>query len=244
MKINIKSSGSLHLIAPIYSNSEQFELESEWFEPSFWKRQQLIVGESKGRYTTWFVRPTEISVEGEWVLRHYYRGGLVAKISKDKFVFTGVQNTRPYKEISLLVEMGDLGLPVPVCIGARVIRRGLHYQADLLMQKIDATDLVGVLSTRSLSIALWKNIGKVIAQFHSQGIYHSDLNAHNIMLDKSGQIWLIDFDRCDRRKVEPRWQMQNLQRLKRSFEKELNINSKLHFSQQEWDSLMQGYQQS
>nr|AIA86950.1 CAZy families GT30 protein [uncultured Idiomarina sp.] len=56
---------------------------------------------------------------------------------------------------------------------------------------------------------------------HEAGVWHADLNAHNILLDTAGQPWLIDFDRA-RDYGEPlahQLRVANMQRLRRSLEK-------------------------
>jgi len=241
LKINIKKQNSETLLMPIHKEQPGLNIESQWFEPEFWKRQEKIVGESKGRFTTWFISPSLQNKQKDWVLRHYYRGGLVAKLSKDKFIYNGLEKTRPYKELSLLIDMEAMNLPVPVCVGARVIRSGLTYSADLLMEKIDAKDLVEILSRHPIKQNLWQTIGEVISRFHQQGIFHSDLNTHNIMIDADDKVWIIDFDRCEKRTISSSWQQQNLQRLSRSFVKESAIINDFHFDQQCWQWLLDGY---
>ncbi len=240
MKINVKKQASTSLINTNLLDSEQTP-NNDWFEADYWQKQDLICGQAKGRFITWFIKPFK-QESVQWVLRHYYRGGLVAKLSKDSFFYTGIKNTRCYLEVSLLLKMFDLNLPVPKPVAARVIKKGLFYQADLLMEKLDAVDLCGVLKERSLSSKEWNNIGDVIANFHSNGVYHSDLNAHNVMLGSSGKVWLIDFDRCEIRKNKTVWQQQNLARLKRSFLKEKTLHSNFYFDEKCWGDLIDGYE--
>jgi len=221
-------------------------MQTDWFDASYWSKKGSLIGESKGRHITWFIKSPEDNDERTWVLRHYYRGGLVSKLTADKFVFTSLQQTRGFREVTLLLDMIEMDLPVPTVIGARVIRKGLFYNADLLMEKIDAKDLVALLSDTGLSNTKlsqthWNNIGKTIANFHRKGIYHADLNAHNILIDASDKVWLIDFDRCEKRKIKISWQQQNLQRLKRSFIKEKSLLTRFNFEDENWKELMDGY---
>jgi 3-deoxy-D-manno-octulosonic acid kinase len=245
LNISIFKSGSIFLLTP-KSNERLADVATNitndnWFEAEYWKDSQAIVGESKGRFTTWFVRaPSNIS-DSIWVLRHYYRGGLVAKLSRDKFFYLGLAQTRVYKEINLLVKMRQLGLPVPAPVGGRVTKGWFNYQCDLLMEKLQARDLVAVLSKTGIDSASWYQIGKVIAEFHHHGIDHSDLNAHNIMLDDAGKVWLIDFDRCSQRASSKTWQQKNIDRLKRSFDKEKMLHEQFYFDDSSWQQLLKGY---
>lgn len=248
MKINVETTESSLLLVPSEANKPVSKVKNEWFNADYWASQQRLVGQSNGRNITWFIRPEAESLETEpqssdWVLRHYYRGGMATKMSRDKFFFTGILRTRPYKEIKLLMEMREMGLPVPNCVAARVVKSGLSYSADLLMEKIVADDLVKCLTRRELSQPQWQNIGRVIAEFHQKGVYHADLNAHNIMIDQQQKVWLIDFDRCQIKRPMPKWQQQNISRLQRSLLKEKGIDSSLKFDGQCWRWLTASYNQ-
>lgn len=217
-------------------------IKEGWFDSGYWRKKNAIIGESKGRNTTWFVTPPQDATETAWVLRHYYRGGFIAKITRDNFFYSGIKNTRGFREISLLQTMRDMDLPAPKPIGGRIRRKGLFYTADLLMEKIAAKDLVAKLKNGRLTEKVWRKIGKTVAEFHQKGIYHADLNAHNILLDEADKVWLIDFDRCEQRTVSRSWQQQNLERLKRSFLKEKGLHTQFLFDDKSWQWLLLGYQ--
>jgi len=224
-------------------------LQSEHFDAKFWLENNLVLGESKGRHTTYFVKPQKVScfddvdvIEDEqWVLRHYYRGGLVAKLISDSYLYTGLEQTRCYRELDLLGQMLKLKLPVPKPIAARVVHKGIYYRADLIMRKLLAEDLVAILKIRSLDSSVWQEIGKTVANFHNNGIHHADLNAHNLMLGNLNTIWLIDFDRCLKKTISSTWQQSNIKRLHRSLIKEKGLHTDLNFSEKNWRSFEEGY---
>lgn len=247
MKIQTYKQGATWLILIDEFQDDHLAVKSDWFDAAYWEMKNAISGQAKGRFITWFINPFKQNEQKnkqaiQWVLRHYYRGGMVAKISKDSFFYSGIKKTRCYLEVSLLQKMLIMKLPVPKPIAARVIKKGLFYKADLLMEKLDATDLYSILKKRPLTKELWHEIGYVVARFHNKGIYHSDLNAHNIMLDSSNKVWLIDFDRCEQRVVESAWQIKNINRLERSFLKEKLLCSVFHFDTDCWQALKKGYQ--
>ncbi len=200
--------------------SPNFELA--YFHPGFWQQQGLITGQSKGRNTVWFIRQQNGK---ETVLRHYYRGGLVGKLNKDKFWPEPAAQSRAMAEFSLLWQMRLWGLPVPRPCAALYQKHGFSYSADILIERIPGTtDLAHLLQQRPLTNAEWQQLGALIASFHQHQVYHSDLNCHNILLDSQGQFWLIDFDKCAIRTAadfpDQSWKTQNLQRLLRSLNKE------------------------
>ena len=212
----------------------------EMLSEDYWLKHNAVTGSAQGRGTTWFVSYQE----QQWVLRHYYRGGLIGKFNKDSYWFSGQKNTRAAREFSLLLTLQQLGLPAPEPVAYRVIRQGLFYRADLLSTRIaDAEDLVGILSRQHLSETVWMDIGATIRRFHDHGIYHHDLNAHNILLGKKNQVSLIDFDRGEQRQVNTSWQQANIERLLRSFRKEQAKIPGFCWQPENWQVLLPGYRQ-
>jgi len=229
----------------LYNSNEINPFAPNMLDVSYWQNEKAITGSAQGRGTTWFVVHTDESSKQtkHWVLRHYYRGGLIGKIINDSYWFTSQKNTRAAREFALLDYMQTLALPAPKPVACRVIRHGLFYCADLLSSRIEhAQDLVALLSKQTLSAALWKKIGITIKRFHDNNIYHHDLNAHNILIDKSDNVFLIDFDQGEVRKNnQASWQQANMARLQRSFLKELNKLPTFHWQHDNWQLLLEGY---
>ncbi len=214
------------------------QIKSCHFEPQHWQEQGAVVGRSHGRGETLFVSHPE----GDWVLRHYRRGGLIARLTEDLYIYTGLAATRVWREFELLNQMHEQGLPVPRAVAGRVTQHGLCYRADILIDRIEgAQDLVAMLKQAPLPPANWQQIGKVIRLFHQRGIWHADLNAHNILLDHEGKVFLIDFDRGSRRQPDADWHQHNLDRLYRSLQKEQGLDPQLHWSTDDWQALLEGY---
>lgn len=222
----------------LVTNELREQFSQEFLSADYWQEKNAVIGTAQGRGTTYFVRWQQ----QQWVLRHYYRGGLVGKLFKDGYLYTGLQRTRAYQEFVLLDQLQQLALPAPKPIACGIKRAGLTYRADILTARIEhAQDLVGILTSESLDKAIWQNIGETIAQFHQHGVFHHDLNCHNILIDNDKKVWLIDFDQGEIRKPQQDWQQQNLARLKRSFIKELNRLPQFHWQQTDFDALLAGY---
>jgi 3-deoxy-D-manno-octulosonic-acid transferase len=220
--------------------------ELAYFQSEFWQQQGLVTGQSKGRNTVWFIRQPNGQ---EAVLRHYYRGGLMGKMNKDKFWPEPAAQSRAMAEFSLLWQMRLWGLPVPRPCAALYQKYGFSYSADILIERIpDTTDLAHLLQQRPLTDAEWQQLGAVVASFHQYQVYHSDLNCHNILLDNQGQFWLIDFDKCAIRHAadyaDQSWKAQNLQRLLRSLNKEKQQLPVFHWQPDQFAALELGYQQA
>ncbi len=188
------------------------------------------------------------------VLKHYYRGGLMASIVKDKYIGFDVEKTRAFKEFRLLTKMQQLGLPVPVAIAARVEKGPFYFRVDLITREIEnAETLADVLIKQVIDINAWKKIGACIKSFHQLDVYHSDLNARNILFagnlpgntsgnaSETGDIYLIDFDNSYFRANAKSWKMANLARLKRSLLKFRKNIAGFNFTENNWTALLEGY---
>jgi 3-deoxy-D-manno-octulosonic acid kinase len=206
------------------------------FDPEYWRRRGELNAVSGGRGSAWFIA----SGARQWVLRHFSRGGFIARLSRDSYVWAGEERVRAFAEWRLLDLLSQRGLPVPVPVAARYQRRGLVYRCDLITQRIlnaepmSALLARGPLAAGDAAEARWRAVGRAIANLHRAGADHADLNAHNILLDPKGAVSIIDFDR-GRLRSPGAWAARNLQRLQRSLVK-LG-----HFSPESWSWLMAGY---
>ncbi|MCE0493746.1 3-deoxy-D-manno-octulosonic acid kinase [Vibrio salinus] len=208
------------------------------FDPEYWQEQGKIVGNAKGRGTTWFIQLNDI----QGALRHYRRGGLFGRLVSDHYFFSGWEQTRSYQEFQILNHLKQSGVNVPRPVAARAIKKHVCYQADLLTERVpDARDLVSVLQEKPLSDAMYQKIGKEIRKMHDAQVNHTDLNIHNILIDNQEKVWIIDFDKCFcMRKNNTLWKDNNLKRLHRSFAKEL-VKSNIHFNRLAWEKLVLAY---
>ncbi|NVJ50314.1 MAG: 3-deoxy-D-manno-octulosonic acid kinase [Gammaproteobacteria bacterium] len=219
------------------------QLSEQWFNADYWRTKKAIMGESRGRSTTYFIDSQSVAGKAPFVLRHYCRGGLYGKINYDRFLYLGIERTRPYRELELLEKMVAMELPVPHPVAGHVWQRGGFYQADILIEQIPASkDAYHHLCIGELEQDVWHAIGTTIAAFHRQQVFHSDLNIHNILLDEQAKVWLIDFDKCALRAGD-QWKAENLARLHRSLTKEKTKQPNFHFTEQDWQVLLSGYQQ-
>jgi 3-deoxy-D-manno-octulosonic acid kinase len=155
----------------------------------------------------------------EFVLRRYLRGGWAARISRDRYLWLGEQQTRPFREFRLLAELVGRGLPVPRPVAARYLRRHFTYSGELVTERLaGAVPLAERWRDGDMRDRDWADAGRCIRRFHDAGVQHADLNANNIMLDGRGGVWLLDFDRGRTREPGGWWE-RPLARLARSLQK-------------------------
>jgi RIO-like serine/threonine protein kinase len=130
---------------------------------------------------------------------------------------------------------------VPVPVAARTHRSGIWWaKYDILVSYIEnSSNLVNILKQRTLSSNEIAEIAKSVIQLAANGVYHSDLNIHNLLIDDQGRIWIIDFDKS---KLIPNGCVERmLERLQRSFAKErrlaLEAKESFFFTDDVFDSI-------
>lgn len=208
------------------------------FEPHELAKRGALEGEASGRGRTYFIRISD----GDWVLRHYRRGGIFAGLLGDSYLWTGIERTRAWREWRMLQTLFERGLPVPRPIAARVVRSTTTYKADLITQRLQGTrSLAQLLSQQTLNDDGWKAIGACIRRFHDSGVYHADLNAHNILLTAAQKVYLIDFDKGSLGADAHGRHVRNLARLQRSLIKLGSTVDDFHYTEAAWQSLRAGY---
>ena len=219
----------------LYDASRLRKPAPEVFTHEFWVSRGSHAEVAGGRASVSFIRAEDAS----WVLRHYRRGGLVAKLLDDQYLWLGASRTRCFAEWRLLAELRKRELPVPAPVAARYVRSGLAYRADLITEELPPSQtLANALS--ALDAQAWQEIGKTLARFHAQGVHHADLNAHNILLGRSGAVYVLDFDR-GRIRARGAWEEGVLARLQRSLRKIARQRADAKFGDREWGWLMTGY---
>ncbi len=231
----LKQKNQFVIYAPELLESSDLAL----FDPAGAPDASRTGSKTGGRDTVDFLR-----IAGrDYVLRHYWRGGVVARVNRQSYLWLGLERSRPFKEWRLLNKLYQDGLPVPRPAAARVLRRGIVYRGDLLTEYLPATQtLAEYIAQNALPAEAWMQIGAVIRRFHQAGAYHADLNANNILLNEQEEIFLIDWDRGQLRQANPSWQEANLQRLARSLNKLAGLTRGFRYSEDDWQSLKTGYE--
>ena len=207
------------------------------FDVQWLRRHGHLTGSAPGRGQAQFLR----FMGHDLVLRPYRRGGMMGRFNTEFYLRLGAGRSRAFREFRLLDWMQSQGLSVPRPVAARYATLGPLYRADLMTERIaGARPLADLLHDATLPGAIWGQIGQCIGQMHALGVDHTDLNCRNILLDGQHKVWLIDFDKCRRRKIGV-WKEGNLARLRRSLDKETTARPNLHFSDADWSALMAGY---
>jgi 3-deoxy-D-manno-octulosonic acid kinase len=227
--------------AILFDAAVSTQVDHDWFAPVYWRERDALRTQSGGRGGVSII----VTAAGECVLRHYHRGGLIAALMGDRYLWTGADRSRGFAEFRLLAAIARLGLPGPSVVAARYVRRGLFYSADLITRFIEnAPTLAECLTQGRLDGELAEEVGALVARFHRAGIWHADLNAHNVLVT-TGQLYLIDFDRGQLRPPAQAWRLANLQRLRRSLLKlGAAARGEADFEQTVWQPLLYRYERT
>ncbi len=226
------------LADPALLGNALLEAGESLFEPHFWTARGEVSAARGGRGAAWFIG----CGERRWVLRHCRRGGLLAPVTGDRYLWIDENRVRSFAEWRILEALAARGLPVPKPVAASYQRSGLFYRCDLITQRIPQSQpLSAALAAAPLPERVWREIGAVIARLHLAGADHADLNAHNILCGES--ITVIDFDR-GRLRPPGAWRQRNLTRLRHSLDKISRGLPGDRYSAREWHWLLAGYGQN
>lgn len=207
------------------------------FVAEAWESSGSVVGQAPGRSSALFLE----TGFGPAVLRHYLRGGWAAHLSRDRYVYTGLERSRPIAEFHMLARLYKMGLPVPRPLAAQCLREGLFYSGDLMTRRLlDVIPLADLPDILHNDPAMWIATGACIRHFHDHGLVHADLNARNILVGSENSVYLIDFDRAQIRPGARNLFEANLKRLQRSLRKILGPGR----LEQGWKYLQRGYKEA
>ena len=225
--------------AIVYDSDIFDQVSEDLFRARGWQSVEPVTGalRAAGRGNTRIVSDGS----KEFVLRKYRLGGLIGRLVKDTYFWSGEDETRCFAEWRLLGRLVKKGLNVPIPAAAYYRRTAMFYTADLLTVRIPG---IRSLAERLLqahgSDEFWQSLGIAICRFHSEDVYHADMNAYNIQLDENDEMWLLDFDRGN---LSPTgtWKQETLSRLHRSLKKIKGLSPGLNFVEVNWQQLLDGY---
>jgi 3-deoxy-D-manno-octulosonic acid kinase len=222
--------------AILYDTARVGKPSEEIFTAEYWSARNAITARAGGRGGVLFIGDDR----RRWVLRHYYRGGLIGKLIRDVYLWRGAEQTRAFKEWRLLYELRAKTFAVPVPVATRYVRSGLWYRADLITEALPpGRTLAQAIAGATLTDEVWRKVGAAVARLHKAGVHHADLNAHNIVLGEA-QVFVLDFDR-GRIRARGTWEQAVVSRLQRSLEKIKAGNKDVRFGERERRELMRGY---
>ena len=136
----------------------------------------------------------QIDEFGPVAIKSYYRGGWMRYLIKRRYLKLG--KTRAQIEFELLQVVRNLGIKAPEPI-AYAHRGSIFYQAWLVSRAIKQPLSLALLSLKD-DKKTRRGMESVVGQISlliQNGILHVDLHPGNIVVDGTGQIFIVDFDK-------------------------------------------------
>jgi 3-deoxy-D-manno-octulosonic acid kinase len=140
--------------------------------------------------------------DGAWVIRHYQRGGAIARVLHDRYMHS--RTSRAVAELRVSAAARSRGIATPRVTAAVTYPAGIFYRADLATEYIAAEDLADAAfkpgaSSADQRRAAWRATGALLRRCFDEGLQHPDLNLRNILIERTDAgttAHVIDLDRA------------------------------------------------
>tara|TARA_Y100000768_G_scaffold66883_1_gene46571 strand:+ start:3377 stop:4090 length:714 start_codon:yes stop_codon:yes gene_type:complete len=187
-----------------------------------------------------------LDLNNGFIKKHFWRKGGMT-ILKDNYFFINLGNTRPVKELRNYIDFNYIiknnvrpeivdifELCIPII--AFVNRRGISYQGDIVLSKIEGMTLDNYLEKDNNDFNFYEDLKKCFEVLFSNGIYNMDMNLKNIIYNnKTKKFSFIDFDKLvidSAKKNDREYSNSVLRKFKKSINK-YNLHKKFR-----WDKFI------
>lgn len=129
-------------------------------------------------------------------VRKNLRGGLARFLSRDLYL---MRPPRPIRELEATETARAAGCRVPIVHAVGVEEKGLFYRGWIVTSAIEGSQSyihAFAAADEAGRGVLLQAAGSAIRDLHDAGVYHPDLNGHNLLIDRDGEVAVIDFDRA------------------------------------------------
>lgn len=117
------------------------------------------------------------------VVRHARHGGLLARLTGDRFYGT----PRAWRELDLSRRLALAGVPTPTVLAAAVYRAAMGHRADVATDLVDGLDLFALFfgaepppaAARQRAL---ESVGSLVRRLHEGDLVHPDLQLRNLLL--------------------------------------------------------------
>lgn len=110
------------------------------------------------------------------------------KTYREKKIDSMLRKNRSIQEVRLLINAKKLGVNVPYVLDLD------KSEWIMIIEKIDGIPMKEFTNKDNQNLEeAYEKIGEFMGLLHNNSIIHGDLTTSNILLDKKGEIWIIDF---------------------------------------------------
>jgi 3-deoxy-D-manno-octulosonic acid kinase len=134
---------------------------------------------------------------GPVVVKHYRRGGWLGHFVRETYLTFGMP--RSQAEFEIMEKLHRLGISVPEPV-AYAWQGGLFSRAWLVTREIEQSLTLAQLSASEPEQAL-KAMGPLrreVALLVEHQVLHADFHPGNVLVDGTGRVYLVDFDKAGR----------------------------------------------
>lgn len=135
--------------------------------------------------------------QGHGVFRRYLHGGFLGPFTGDLF-----RDRRSRDEVRVLAELRARGAPCPEPLAAYEQDVALGFRRLAILTRAIPGARAAPEALRALAPGdvtgrrrLLRALAYAVRAFHDAGGDHADLNARNLVVDPTGQAWVLDLDR-------------------------------------------------
>jgi 3-deoxy-D-manno-octulosonic acid kinase len=146
---------------------------------------------------------------GSVVVKYYTRGGLIRHMIKRRYLKWG--KTRCQIEYELLQKVRAIGVNAPEPV-AYASLGGLFYKGWLVTREIKDKQTLAELSCadEERTHIVMKDVISQVSTLIKNNIFHVDLHPGNVLVDSSGRVFFLDFDKArlcqwDKNKLRDRY---------------------------------------
>jgi len=129
---------------------------------------------------------------GDYILRPYYRGGLVRHFNKNTYFTAGRFKT----EYDVHIMLWNAGFPTVEPVGYAYRRRFWGFEGVFITRMVDAVPWPKVWESADYENHVTQ-IAQLIKSLSTWGLWAPDLNATNFIVTPNGQLLALDWDRAD-----------------------------------------------
>lgn len=181
------------------------------------------------------ISKTTLDKTGSVVIKYFRRGGLIRHFTRQRYLKLG--ETRPQLEFEMLEEMKKIGVSAPSPVAWAYKKEGFFfYTGWLVMQEIKKQQSLAEVSKKDSERAKYilKKTAAQLSILIKNKILHVDLHPGNVLVDPTDHVYLIDFDKAKKSRMENnRLKLFYLERWKRAVKKHNLPNSLSTYMEEE-----------
>jgi len=147
------------------------------------------------------VSQTDLKEIGPVVIKHYRRGGILARFIEKTYLTCGKK--RSQIEFEQMYKVRKLGVSTPEPI-AYACKGRFFYQTWLITAKIEHHLSMAELSriAPDRTVTALKMLGSQLSILIDNGVMHADFHPGNVLVDDREQVFLVDFDKSTTSKAD------------------------------------------